>query len=129
MSSWLPHLKKLSITVAAFWAAYFIYLAAGQVVYSDFEATAMANAWRVIELERRIGLFLGTRLAGMGHYRCAAPARQKEGWSSFSIGLTSLPLRPSWRPFPSLFTSWTGQPTAITGISFSSAMALRLSCS
>ena len=57
MSFWFPHLKKLSITVAAFWAAYFMYLAAGQVVYSDFEATAMANAWRVIELERRIGLF------------------------------------------------------------------------
>ena len=57
MSSWFPYLKKLSITVAAFWAAYFMYLAAGQVVYSDFEATAMANAWRVIELERRIGLF------------------------------------------------------------------------
>ncbi len=51
------HVKELSITVAAYWAAYLVYLFAGRVVYSDFEATAMANAWSVIEFERQIGLF------------------------------------------------------------------------
>ena len=57
MAFWLPHLKKLSITIIAFGASYFVYLYAGHVVYSDFEATAITNAWRVIELEQRIGLF------------------------------------------------------------------------
>ena len=51
------HLKELSITVSAYWAAYLVYLFAGQVVYSDFEGTAMANARRVIEFERTIGIF------------------------------------------------------------------------
>ena len=51
------HLKDLSINIAAYWTAYLVYLLAGRVVYSDFEATAIANAWRVIDLERRIGLF------------------------------------------------------------------------
>ena len=51
------HLKELSITVSAYWAAYLVYLFAGQVVYSDFEGTAMANARRIIEFERSIGIF------------------------------------------------------------------------
>lgn len=53
----ISHLKELSITVSAYWAAYLVYLFAGQVVYPDFEGTAMANARRVIELERSIGIF------------------------------------------------------------------------
>ena len=57
ISFWLPHLKELSITVAAFWTAYFVYLSTGHMAYSDLEATAIANAWRVIELERCIGIF------------------------------------------------------------------------
>lgn len=71
------HLKELSITVAAYWMAYLVYLFAGRVVYPDFEATATANAWRVIELEQHIGIFweptlqewalaVDTPLAGMG---------------------------------------------------------------
>ena len=57
ISFWFPHLKELSITVAAFWAAYFVYLSTRHLVYSDHEATAMANASRIVELERRMGLF------------------------------------------------------------------------
>ena len=52
-----PYLKDLSITVVAYWTAYLVYLLAGQVVYSNFEGTAMANASRVIEFERSIGIF------------------------------------------------------------------------
>lgn len=51
------HLKELLITVSAYWAAYLIYLFAGQVFYSDFDGTAMSNARRVIEFERSIGIF------------------------------------------------------------------------
>ena len=50
-------MKELSITVSAYWAAYLVYLFAGQVVYSDFEGTAITNAHRVIEFERSIGIF------------------------------------------------------------------------
>ena len=50
-------LKELSITVAAYWTAYMVYLLAGQVLYSDFDGTAMSNARRVIEFERSIGIF------------------------------------------------------------------------
>ena len=57
ISIWLSHLKKLSVTIVAFGASYFVYLSAGYVVYPDFEAIAVANAWRVIELEQRIGIF------------------------------------------------------------------------
>ena len=57
MSSWLPRIRKLSVAVVVFWTAYFSYLAAGRVVNSEFEATAMANAWRIVELEQRLGLF------------------------------------------------------------------------
>lgn len=51
------NLKELSITITAYWTAYLVYLFAGQIVYSDFEGTALANARRVIEFEKSIGIY------------------------------------------------------------------------
>lgn len=57
ISSWVPHLKELSIVAVAYCIVYSASLSAKYWLYADFVATALANARRVIEFEQRTGLF------------------------------------------------------------------------
>ena len=50
---WLPHLRELSIVVAA----YFVYMYTRTLVFSDFKITALENARRVIDFESSVGFF------------------------------------------------------------------------
>ena len=50
---WLPHLREIGILVGG----YFVYMYTRALVFSDFQATALANARRVIEFEKNLGFF------------------------------------------------------------------------
>ena len=52
-SSLFSHLGEIGILVGS----YFAYMYTRALVFSDFEGTALANAWRVIEFERNLGFF------------------------------------------------------------------------
>ena len=51
--TWLPHLREIGLVVGA----YFVYMYTRALVFSDFEGTALANAQRVIDLEKNLGFF------------------------------------------------------------------------
>lgn len=50
---WLQHLMEIGILVGG----YFAYMYTRALVFSDFQGTALANAQRVIEFERDLGVF------------------------------------------------------------------------
>ena len=50
---WLPHLREIGLVVGA----YFAYMYSRTLVFSDFQGTALANAHRVIDLEKNLGFF------------------------------------------------------------------------
>ena len=49
----LQHLREIALVVGA----YFVYMYSRALVFSDFQSTALANAWRVIEFEKKAGFF------------------------------------------------------------------------
>ena len=50
---WLPHLREVALVVGA----YFVYMYSRALVFGDFQGIALANAWRVIEFEQKVGFF------------------------------------------------------------------------
>ena len=52
-SSLFSHLGEIGILVGG----YFAYMYTRALVFSDFQGTALANAWRVIEFEKNLGFF------------------------------------------------------------------------
>tara|TARA_Y100000588_G_scaffold183105_1_gene196880 strand:- start:5975 stop:6805 length:831 start_codon:yes stop_codon:yes gene_type:complete len=50
---WLPHLRELGMLAGG----YFVYMYTRALVFSDFQATALSNARRVIDFEQSIGFF------------------------------------------------------------------------
>ena len=50
---WLPHLREIGLVVGA----YFVYMYSRTLVFSDFQGTALANAYRVIGFEKNLGFF------------------------------------------------------------------------
>ena len=48
-----PHLREVALVVGA----YFVYMYSRALVFTDFQSTALANARRVIEFEKRVGFF------------------------------------------------------------------------
>ena len=49
----LPHLREIGLVVGA----YFVYMYSRTLVFSDFQGTALANAYRVIGFEKNLGFF------------------------------------------------------------------------
>ena len=49
----MPHLREILLMVGA----YFAYMYTRKLVYSDFEAQALENAQKIVELERSFGFF------------------------------------------------------------------------
>ncbi len=50
---WLPHLREIGMLAGG----YFVYMYTRALVFSDFQATALSNARRVIDFEQSIGFF------------------------------------------------------------------------
>ncbi|MBC8282104.1 MAG: phosphatase PAP2 family protein, partial [Chloroflexi bacterium] len=50
---WLPHLREVALVVGA----YFAYMYSRALVFSDFQTTALDNARRVIDFEKKVGFF------------------------------------------------------------------------
>ena len=51
--TWLAHLREVGLVAGA----YFAYMYTRALVFSDFQATAFDNAWRVIDFEKKVGVF------------------------------------------------------------------------
>ena len=50
---WLPQLREVALVVDA----YFVYMYSRALVFGDFQGIALANAWRVIGFEQKVGFF------------------------------------------------------------------------
>lgn len=50
---WLPHLREVALVVCA----YFAYMYSRALVFTDFQTIALENSRRVIEFEKKLGLF------------------------------------------------------------------------
>ena len=53
LRTWLSHLRELLIIASAYW----LYMYTKALVFSDFEATALANASTIISLEKSLGFY------------------------------------------------------------------------